>query len=168
MIPRFFTLLLVVLMLANQGLCLAHVHEHNGGEPEGHDSRPHFHLGGHVHHQGSHRHEHESHEHDNHSRSDDPSAPSNSDELSLASSCNCPPLGDHDSDAVYGDERVTLARTGNSANILPDKDVVAGLASLQLEGQIDGRLRCQPSRNQPSFLCDVGFPIYLRALSLRL
>jgi hypothetical protein len=153
-------------MLANQGLYLAHAHEHNGGEPEGHDSRPHFHLGGHVHHQDSH--ERESHELDNHSRSDDQSAPSNSDEHLPASTCNCPPLGDHDSDAVYGSELVTLAHTGNSANILPDKDVVAGLASLQLEGQIDGRLHCQPSRDQSSFLCDVGHPIYLRTLSLRL
>lgn len=168
MIRRFFTLLLVLLMLANQGLCLAHVHHgHVGGGPEGHDSRPHFHLGGHAHHEGGHRHEHGGHQHDDHSRSDDSNAPMNSDDHSPTSPCNLPLHGDHDSDAVYG-KPVTLARMDSSGSIVPDKDLAAGLACVQVE-HLDFRLlHARPSGGRSSFLADDGCPIYLRALTLRL
>lgn len=168
MIRRFFTLSLVLLMLANQGLCLAHMHHgHDGGEPEDHDSRPHFHLGRHVHHQGGHADEHGSHQHDDGLPSDGSNAALSSDEQSPTSPCNFPLQGDHDSDAVYG-EPVTPARMGSSGSILPDKDVVAGLACVRVEHLDSGLLHAQPSVDRSSFLSDDACPIYLRALSLRL
>lgn len=160
MIRRFFLFLLVVLTLANQSLCLAHVqHEHGTGDPEGHDSRPHVHLGGHKHH-------HDSPGHDHHSHGSD-SSPKNSSERVPKSPCSCP-LGDHDSDAVYVGESEALVLSCDSANVLNDKQVVAGLAIVPAEHRGDELLHAQPLGGQSFFLDDGTCPIYLRALFLRL
>ncbi|HUG67135.1 MAG TPA: hypothetical protein VMM76_05265 [Pirellulaceae bacterium] len=163
MIRRFFTLLLIVLMLANQGLCLAHVH--HGDDcvvPDGHDSRSHFHLGGHVHHHGDHSHEPVGQSHSDHSAS----APSSGkcDEVTLSTSA---PVGEHDSDAVYCGEQTTIACTGNLSNILPDKHV-AEFANFQVVPQHDDSRHLAPSRIQPPSVFAAACPIYLRTLSLRI
>lgn len=166
MFRRCFTSLLVLLMLANQGLCFAHVHHgQDVEEPDGHGLRPHVHLGQHAHHKGECRHGHGSHQH---SRSDGAEAPLSSDEQSSESPGNFAPHGDHDSDAVYGGEPLSLARTSNSGSFFPGEDVPAGLAYWQVEDFDDGLLHVQPSGFRPSLLHDDACPVYLRALSLRL
>jgi hypothetical protein len=63
---------------------------------------------------------------------------------------------------------VVLALTCNSANILADKEMVTGLATLQVEHRSDAPLHTQSLSGQSFFLGDDACPIYLRALSLRL
>lgn len=68
---------------------------------------------------------------------------------------------------MYG-KPVTLARMDSSGSIVPDKDLAAGLACVQVE-HLDFRLlHARPSGGRSSFLADDGCPIYLRALTLRL
>lgn len=165
MIRRSFTLLLVMLMLANQGLCLAHMpHQHDGAEPDDHDLRPHIHLGGHVHHAV----EHKGHRHGDHAHAPGSNGSSKSRECLPAPPGNDPPLGDHDSDAVYGGQPVTFARTGDSLNIAVNSDSLAGLAILQFAQRVDQPQRAQSSQPPSSFFGDDGCPLYLRARTLRL
>jgi len=153
MIRRLFNLLLIFLMLANQGLCLAHTH--HGDEPDGHDSRPHFHVGEHDHHHGDHSHSDHSNEAPDSEKSD--SAPPSA----------FLPVGEHDADAVYCGEPVTIARAGNTTSVLPEKDVT-GVATLPRENSRGGPRQVEPWQRQSSSVDDADLPIYLRTLSLRL
>src|SRR5262245_25189565 len=85
---RLVSLLLVPFVLLAQGSGFAHSHGGTGvAEPPGHDFRPHVHLGlG-----GAHHHDHGGHHH--HPGDDDDSCDDNP--LRPA------PAGDHDDDAVY-------------------------------------------------------------------
>ena len=161
MIRRFFTLQLVFMMLVNQGLCLAHVHHGNDVEAPGdHGSRPHIHVGGHVHHDHGHNHHDADH---SHSYSDP-----ESDEHDAAIPPTFSPVDYHDSNAVYLAETVTTARKGgNSVSVLPEKDV--GVAAILLVTNQNDRLRhWGPIRGQPPSVFDGASPIYLRTLSLRI
>ena len=160
MIRRFFCLLLVPLMLANQGLCFAHTHHGMDiAEPEGHAARPHFHFGGH----GQHGSTHDDHHHGDHSGRDH-----RSDEHDAALPPAHAPIGDHDGDAVYCAEAVTFARDGNSVTVLSPK-YFAVAAILHSADQSDDRLvRLGPLRGQPASVFDAACPIYLRTLSLRI
>lgn len=162
MIRRLFTLLLIFLMLANQGLCLSHTHHGNGiAEPEDHGVRPHIHIGGHDHH----KHHHGDHSHAGHSHSE---SRADSDEHDVAFPPTCLPVDDHDSDAVYLGERVTTARrSGSSETVHPEKDV-AGSSIVMVANQCDRLGHCGPIRGQPPSVFDTDFPIYLRVLSLRI
>lgn len=163
MIRRLFTLLLVFLMLANQGLCLAHVHHANElAEPEGHAARPHFHVGGHVHRDRAHDHQHADDSHPDHLDSV-PDSGNRGATFSPATSTG----SEHDSDAVYCGESVTIARIGNSVDVLPDNDV-AGIGILHAAIQDDGSRHIGPLRCQPPSVLDAACPIYLRTLSLRI
>lgn len=165
MIRRFFCLLLVPLMLANQGLLFAHAHHGTDvGEPEGHASRPHFHFRGHGHHDSTHNHS----QHSDHSHGDPSMDVPASDEYDDALPPVVSPVGEHDSDAVYGVETVTVARDGNSVSVLSAKYVAVAVIFRVVDQSDDYLLRLGPLRGQPESVFDTACPIYLRTLSLRI
>lgn len=161
MTRRFVCFLLVAVMLANQGLVFAHVHHAaDGPGPDGHNSRSHFHLGGHDDHSADHEATHsvihrgnvdgETREHDG----DLPSV--------------AMPVGDHDANAIYCTETVALAQSGATPVIVP-ATCVWGVASLAVDAQSDDSLlRLGPIRGKPASIFDTACPIYLRTLSLRI
>ena len=154
MIRRFLCLLLVPLMLTTQGVCF--VHSHHAAEPESHALRPHFHFGGHGHNESTHDHDH----HADHS-SHDPRPGEHDAALSPA----IVPIGDHDADAVYFGEAVTIARhDGNSVIVLLTK-YIAVAAILRVSDQSESSLR---RLAHPPSVFDAACPIYLRTLSLRI
>ena len=163
MIRRFLCLLLVPLILANQGLCFAHVHHGTDiVEPEGHVSRPHFHFGGR--HDSTHDHDH----HADHSHGDHSGRDPRSEERDAALPPSIAPIGDHDADAVYGAAAVTFARDRNS-QIVPLTKHVAAVAILQGADQSDDwLLRLGPLRGQSPSVFDTACAIFLRTLSLRI
>ena len=164
MIRRFVCLVLVLPMLANQGLCLAHSHQGTDvAETEGHASRPHFHVGGHRRHESSNGQEHDgNHSHDDHGRRDQRSGDSDA-PVTLTNA----PIGGHDTTAVYSSETVALARDANRAIVF--EKFVEMPAILRVVHQNDDRaLHSCPSRGQPASVFDAACPIYLRTLSLRI
>lgn len=167
MTHRLLCLLLVSLMLANQGLCLAHSHHGTGvAVPKDHASRPHFHVGDHDHHDhhdSTHGQDQQSdHSHGNQSDRDCPL-----DEQDTALPKAMAPIGEHDSDAVYCTSSVPVARNGNSVNVLSAKDVV--LAPIFHVASQGNRSFCAgPIRGQPPSVFETACPIYLRTLSLRI
>jgi hypothetical protein len=56
---RFVCFMLILLLLANQAIAMACVHEHAEATPDGHQHRSHIHLGvhDHHHHDGGHQHD---------------------------------------------------------------------------------------------------------------
>lgn len=163
MIPRLICRLLVLLMLANHGLCLAHAHHGTDfAEPEGHGLRAHFHVGGDVQHHSSHNHN----RHAEHSRVDRSGHVPGSEEHDALPPV-ISPADEHDSDALYCAEPVTFARDGKRVTALSAKDV-AMVAILGVANQGDGLLRLGPLRGQPPSVFEAACPIYLRTLSLRL
>lgn len=159
MIRRFSHFLLILLMLANQGLCLAHTHQGRGlAEPKGHASRPHFHFGGHKHHDASHGHDaHHRHQHHSDRQKLTDRRPTVHSRV-IAPSC------EHDADAVYISNEVPRSRVG-SPTIVPPSKWVAGVFHLDRAAQNNDRLLCL---DQPLSALDAGCPIFLRTLSLRL
>ncbi len=153
MIRRFVCLLLVPLLLANQGICYAHSHHGaDFAESEDHASRPHFHFGGHDHHKSTHDHNADhsgcDHSHDDHDADLPPAIA---------------PAGDHDADAVYCADAVTFARDGNTVIVLSAKDAAA--IALRVADQSDDWLL---RLGQPPSIFDAACPIFLRTLSLRI
>jgi len=162
MIRRFFCLLLVPLMLANQGLCFAHAHHRTHiVEPEGHSSRPHFHFGGHDHHDSTHDH-HADHSHGDHSGRDRWSGDGDA-----AVPPSIAPICDHDTDAVYCIEAVIFARNENSVIISAKYVVVDAILGVAHQND-DWLFRLGPLRGQPASAFNAACPIYLRTLSLRI
>lgn len=158
MVRRFLCLLLIPLMLANQGLCLGHVHRgSDSAEPEDHESRPHFHLSGH--HDTTHDHQHSGHSHD------EPADDSDEHDGPLAPAMS--PFGSHDSDAVYCTTPWTGTREAKSAGVVLAK-YVAVIAVDHLADHSDRLLRLGSVRGQPASVFDAACPIYLRTLSLRI
>ncbi len=164
MIRRFLCLLLIPLMLANQGLCFAHAHHGTDfAESEGHALRPHYHVGGHVHLDSTHNHD----QHSDHSHGDLSGHVLGSDEHGAALPQAMTSGGEHDSDAVYCGDPVTFARDRNTRSVLSAKDVTVSALHC-VSNQSDGLLRLGPLRGQPPSVFEVAFPIYLRTLSLRI
>lgn len=158
-------LLLVPLMLANQGLCFAHTHHGTDvAVPEGHASRSHFHLGcdGRPDTTNDQQH-HADRSHGDHSGHDHGSA-----ERDAALPPAITPTGDHDADVVYGTETITLARNGSTVTLISTIDLAASAILRVTEQTDDGLLRAGPLRGQPPSVFDAACPIYLRTLSLRI
>ena len=165
MLRQFVCLLLVCLMLANQGLCLAHSHHGTDvAESEGHASRSHFHFGHHGQPISTNDQEH----HEDHSRGDHSGRDQSSNEHDAVLPPAMAPIGDHDADAVYCAESVAVARDGNSVIVPSAKHFVAA-AILDVAYQNDDwLLRLGSLRGQPPSVLDAACPIYLRTLSLRI
>lgn len=144
-------------MLANQGLCLAHVHRgSDSAEPEGHASRPHFHVD--PHHGTTHEQQQSGHSHDV------PPVESGAQDDSLPSMS---PVGEHDSGTVYDTEASIGIRDPNSAGVESAKCATL-MAFHQLSDHSDRRLGSGSVRDQPASVFDADCPIYLRTLSLRI
>ncbi len=165
MTRRFICLLLVPLLLANQGLAVAHSHyAADIVEPEGHGLRPHFHVGGHDHHNSAHAHEHvAAHSHSHHSDGD-----RESDQPDEALPPAIVPLADHDVDAMYFAGAVTLARGAATPSVVPAKFIALAAILDVAESSNDTLLRLGPIRGQLPSVLDAACPIYLRTLSLRI
>ena len=164
MIHRLLCLLLVSLMLANQGLCLAHSHHGTDvADPAGHASLPHFHVGDHDHHDSTPSHDQQSDpSHDNPSDRNRPS-----DEHNATLPTTRAPNGDHDADAVYYAETVIFARAGYSTSDFLAKNVALA-AIFQMASQGNEALRVGPICGQLPSIFEAACPIYLRTLSLRI
>ena len=165
MLRRLFCLMLGFLMLANQSLCLAHVHHGmEMAEPKDQASRPHFHMGGHGHIDSTGDHKHDAdHAHDHRpSRRQNPSdgnAP-----FAVASVTSC---ADHETDVVYVAESVTIARDSTAVNL--SVNYVAVPIMLGIGHHDDSRLLgFGPIPGQLSSVFDAACPVYLRTLSLRI
>ncbi|MCH8045461.1 MAG: hypothetical protein IID44_17260 [Planctomycetes bacterium] len=165
MIRRLFRLLLVPLMLANQGLCVAHAHHGTDvAEPEGHAARSHIHLGGRSQPDSTNDHEH----HGDHSHGDHSGCDHRPDKHDAALPSAIAPIGEHDADAVYGMETIILARNGRTVTVVSTTNFAAS-AILRVTHQSDDWLvRLGPLRGQPPSVFDAACPIYLRTLSLRI
>ena len=157
MIRRFLRLLLVPLMLANQGLCLALVHHGSSAEPEDHASRPHLHID--THHHTTHDHQQSGHSHDL------PPVESGEQDDSLPSAIG--PVGEHDSDATYGTEASIGIRDPNSSGVVSAKYVTLLAFDHHFEHS-DRLFRSGSVRGQPASVFEAARPIYLRTLSLRI
>lgn len=151
-------------MLANQGLLCAYVHHAaDGPESAGHDSRSHFHLGGHDHHTTAHVDNHKA-THSHHHGDVDRETGEHDGDLPPT----VVPLGDHDANATYCAETVALARDRATPITFPAK-CVWNVSGLCVADHIDnGLLRPGPIRGQPASVFDAACPIYLRTLSLRI
>lgn len=159
MIRRFLCLSLIPLILANQGLCMAHAHHGNDmAEPEHQAQRPHIHIGGHGE-------DVSTAHHSDHSHSDHPRHVRGSDEYDAALPSAVVPVGEHDSDAVYCAESVNLARVAES--VLPAKNVTVSVI-FHVAHQSEGLPRLGRLPGQPPSLFVAACPIYLRTLSLRI
>lgn len=163
MIRRFLPVLLVFLVLANQGLSLAHAHRGIGDAgPDSRTTRPHFHVGGHVHHDGIH-----THHHPGHSRSDHSDRTQHSGDHGTMLPSFCSPLGEHDSDAVYCGESVTIVRDGEPVRISSTSDF-ATVPIVEVASHCDWLLRAGSLHGPPTSEFGTACPLYLRTLSLRL
>ena len=152
---RVLSLLLIPLLLASQGLCFVHTHQGtHTGEPDGHSSRPHFHVHGvaeHHHHHADH-----SHRHDAGDDHEEPAVPA------------IEPVADHDADAVYCSETVVIGTGRQSRSELTLKQLIAASfwqspATLDIDPLNRGNLSVHPPP-----LCATRCPIYLRTLSIRI
>ena len=163
MMRRFICLCLVPLLLLGQGSFSVHAHgPGEGAEPDSHASKPHFHLGDH---ESSHSENHDvAHSHTLHThrdRSDD------ADDVALPTTVT--PSRDHDANAVYLPEAVTLARSGNPLSVVPAKLIAqTGIFGTAIIQSNDRPLRLGLIRGQPASVFDAACPIYLRARSLRI
>ena len=152
---RVLSLMLIPLVLAGQGLCFAHTHQGtHTGEPDGHSTRPHFHIHGvaeHHRHQADHSHHHDA--------GDDQ-------EESAVSAIE--PIADHDADAVYCTETVAIGANRQSKSELTVKQLISVLfwqspAIVEISTVNRGN-----SSGRPPPLCAARCPIYLRTLSIRI
>lgn len=156
MTRRVVSLLLVPLVLASQGLCLAHTHlGTQAPAASGHAARPHFH----VHDSGDHHQHHAGHGH-HHDGADDPE-----DELPVTSVA---PIDDHDADAVYCPEAVVLSTGRHAKANLAAKLFGAAPVVWMDHTLVVATLRLAHRWSQPPPFRDSHCPIYLRTLSLRL
>jgi len=155
MTRRFFCLLLVSLMLANQSLCVAHTHHGTGvAEPEGHASQSHFHFGG----LGQHKLAQDQELHADHSCDDE----------GHAALSNIAPISNHDIDAVYCGEAAAVARDGTSVIVLLAKYVAVVAIHCVTDHNNDSLLRLSSLRGQSLSVFETACPIFLRTLSLRI
>ena len=160
MFRRSISFLLASLLLANQCLSVAHAHPGSDfAEREGHDARPHFHLGSHAH--------EALHQHSDHRHNDHLGHASGVNEYDASAVQGVVPFGEHDADAVYCGQSTQCPRNSDSLRIRVEVDSVA-FAILDVVSQGDRLLRPGPQIIQPSSLFDEACPIYLRTLSLRI
>ncbi len=169
MIRRVISLLLMPLMLANQGLCLAHAH--HDSQPPDHASRPHIHSGSHSHGDADHGHDHDAvhapdndadHSHESAHHPDEGAA-----ELVTATPVLRTSAPDHEHDAVYFAVTTPITlKTDSAVKRLAD-DQAAGWM-LCVEASEGTAIRPWPVVGPPLALFDADCPIFLRTLSLRL
>jgi hypothetical protein len=164
MIRRFLCLLLVPLMLANQGLCLAHSHQGTDvAEPAGHASRPHLHVVGHSHHESTYGQKHDGNQsHDDHAGGNQRSGDSDA-AVTLTSA----PIGGHDTTAVYFSKALDFARDTTSVIVFEKFGDVPAILAIAHQNDDRARHYC-PGRGQQASFFDAACPIYLRTLSLRI
>ena len=164
MIRRFLCLLLVPLMLANQGLCLAHSHQGTDvAEPAGHASRPHLHVVGQSHHESTYGQEHDG----NQSHDDHPGRDQRSGDSDAVVTLTNAPIGGHDTTAVYFSKALDFAR--DTASVIVFEKFGDVPAILAVAHQNDDRaLHYCLGRGQPASFFDAACPIYLRTHSLRI
>lgn len=161
MFRRIVCLLLALLIVANQGLSLAHVHRGTDvDEPDDHAGHPHLHVGSHTQ-TGLTR--QSDHSHDDQGRHQHTEVDEKSAMLVLAIS----PDGDHDSDAVYCGESASFVRDLDSTNASVEKDLVPSVMA-RVADQCDGSLCLGPLRGRSPSAYAAACPIYLRMLSLRI
>ncbi|MFK7777434.1 MAG: hypothetical protein QM501_04850 [Gimesia sp.] len=147
---RFVSLLLILLVLASQGFCVAHSHAGTSVvDSEGHSVRPHVHIFG-----GKH---HSQHSHPKHKGND-------SSEESLAVLSERGPV-DHDSDAFYSSE-TQFFHDVNSVKLTRANLSVACVLCDELTTTII-RLCVDLERNMPHPLSNLKCPLYLQTLSIR-
>jgi len=158
---RIFSLLLLPLVLANQAVCLAHVHQETDvGEPDRHGDCPHVHLPhtGHGHAEQYHGVGHSHARNAGHHTHSEPSHRL----VAIA------PVPDHDDDAIYCADAAAVATGRGCVKVIP-ADYLIGAAILSDTGPSnDCSPRAGPRRAEQQGPYDSGCPIYLRALSLRL
>jgi len=160
MFRRSISFLLASLLLANQCLSVAHAHPGSDfAEREGHDARPHFHLGSHAH--------EALHQHSDHRHNDHLGHASGVNEYDASAVQGVVPFGEHDADAVYCGQSTLFPRSLGSLRPFVEKDSVA-FAILDVMHQKDRLLRAGPLNSQLSSVFDEACPIYLRTLSLRI
>jgi len=151
MFQHILSSLLILLLLINQGLSLAHAHCESGTKgPDGQLNQPHFHLGGSAH----------SHHTVDRSASDKTATGSNGEAHWVV-----PPESDHDSDAVYCSGPQVLTPRGNADNGQLAK-CVAGL--MWLNAAVVIKPACAAPLHIHAFEPGAACPIYLRTLCLRI
>ena len=166
---RVVSLLLIPLLLAVQGLGFAHSH---GGtrvaETAGHAARPHVHVRGAEHrHPHGHRHGH-SHKHSHGKDGSSHHHHQSGHEADKGSAVGLIPQCNHDDDAVYLPEVVSVRANRLSAS---DIGMMQGLDASPVwsfTGHDALRLAVASAYCQPPPLSLSGGPLYLRTLSLRL
>lgn len=165
MFRRFFCLLLVSLMLANQGLCFAHAHHGTGvAEPEGHATQSHFHFGDLYQRKSAHDRDH----HADHSDGDHSGRDHRSEDDGPAAPSEVTPIDNHDANAIYGTEAVAVAHDGNSKIVLLAKYVAVAAIPRVTAQSDDSMLRLSSLHGHSLSVFDADCPIFLRTLSLRI
>ncbi len=162
MLQRFLAILLM-LAVPVQGFAVPHSHGSMAGtQPDGHNQRPHFHLGGHHHHGHHHGHGHGHSHEDGHAH--DPCPCDNSGNEQDASTPEVPTRpSNHDDDALYvsGEFGLNLTQT---VQMVADTGLVIWIEADQPTA-IGARSYVDAV---PCFLARGDTPIYLTTLSLRL
>lgn len=166
MVRRVICLLLILLMLANQGLCLAHAHQ--GTQPVDHAFRPHIHWSSPSHGDAAQGHDDDavhSHDHDtDHSHQSSQHPGESVADLATATPQLRFSFPDHEQDAIYF--AVTTPMTSKTEAAVKRHQAVGWI--LCAEAKNDGNvLRLRP-RSAPMALMDASCPIFLRNLCLRL
>lgn len=164
MIRRVLSLLLIPLVLANQGLIFAHTHLGTSvAEPPGHTARPHVHLRGRNHHHGhGHKHSHGNgagrHIHHRGGQHQTKRAIA----VGLIPSCS------HDDDALYVSETV-IDRVGRlTASDAKSMQEQCHSSEWKLTTPEMLRLMAACEYCRPPPLSFIAEPLFLRTLSLRL
>ena len=157
MVRRFANLLLVLLVVANQGVSLAFAHSHDDNAANhATGAAPHVHVGEHSHHGHDHHHHGGDHSHSeplDHSDADDQT------DLSLDS-----PVADHDSDAVYCGESFLAARSNSELTVGAIRCACGTIRPVCDDCMVEQRPRAASAPPLVTSTC----PVYLRTLSLRI
>jgi ABC-type Zn2+ transport system substrate-binding protein/surface adhesin len=159
------------LLLANQGLLVAHAHRGAGfAGPDGHASHTHVHTGGHTHGGPAQKSDHSHGDHAEHAP-ESGHAPE-ADETFVKFVRAVFPNSDHDSNAVYCGESGPFARKLESTsarfgkNVAPSGVVVVATRGVAHLGAVAPRFGPLSGRQPSAF--SAACPIYLRMESLRI
>ncbi|QDU92563.1 hypothetical protein [Lignipirellula cremea] len=169
-----FSLLLILLLLANQGQGLANAHAGSSApsSPD-HGARPHFHVGGSAAHSHPAGHRHgkhaagHTHRHKSRVKVSHPSSPTTACAKETSFPAASVPGSDHDSTAVYCDGEQALLHRSSESSLTPSDEVV-GLALLWTLHSAGLSGAPESFRGRPPAVRQPTLPLYLRTLSLRL
>lgn len=157
----FVSLVLMPCVLLTQSAVLGH--SHPGGQPAGHDLRPHFHTGSSTEHRCSHDHHHHGPggHHHHHDDCDDDESDTNLQGLSQTA-----PASDHDADAVYVVSLVTVVaeRSRQTEKSAGCPRPIAASISPTIPGDVPSDQFVTWSQPPPSR--DSSCPLYVRHLAL--